>query len=224
MAEIITNTDVKNYLGISGTTYDTLLTTLIGYGEGLMAKMADRRDDTSGMVGTGAYWGSGSHTEKRPGALHQTITLRYWPVTVVSSVTIYSSSGSNVDLGSYLYRIDADQKTLRFLGQQQVAWDAGFSPPDYPMFINTINTEKAYPYTQITYTGGFSTIPADLKAAAVELVSQMFLRRQRDRTLSSETLGNHSWTANPGGFNEWLENEFKTVWMANYMGIGAGYI
>ena len=225
-AELTSVTLVKSQLGITASTYDTILGTLSINAERLMANMVDRRDDSSGMVGTTSSWLSASHTQNIPGAIWNAVQLRYWPVTTITSVLIYTSVSSSTTLGSYLYRIDQDTRTLRFLGQQPVAWDGGFIAADYPYAVQTIQTVNSYPYTAVAYTGGFTagSIPDDLEQAATELTCQMFLRRKRDASLQSETLGKYSYTAgDPKGWADYLDT-FRETWMMNYMGIGGGVV
>jgi len=224
--ELCTVADVKSVLGISASTYDTVIGTCIAFAERYMANLCDRRDDSTGMVGMGPTWLSSVRTETRTGALQETITLRYWPVTTLTSVTIYSSTSSNVAVSTGSYRLDQNARTIRFLGRRQIAWDAGFMPTDSPFAVEPIDTQRAFPYTQIVYTGGFTagSVPDDLKMAAIELSRQIFMRRNRDSTLASETLGNYSWSANPIGFKDWLSAEFAPLWMGNYLGIGGGYV
>ena len=90
-AELTSVTLVKSQLGITASTYDTILGTLSINAERLMANMVDRRDDSSGMVGTTSSWLSASHTQNIPGAIWNAVQLRYWPVTAVSSVLIYTA-------------------------------------------------------------------------------------------------------------------------------------
>lgn len=224
--ELCTVAEVKSVLGISATTYDTVIATSIAFAEKYMANMCDRRDDSTGMVSTGPTWLSSVHTENRPGALQETITLRYWPVTTLTSVSIVSALSTTVALSTASFRVDQNARTLRFLGRRQTAWDAGMMPTDSPYAVEPIDTNRAYPYTAIVYTGGFTagSVPADLSMAAIELARQIFQRRQRDTTLSSETLGNYSWSGNPTGFKDWLDGEFRQTWMGNYLGIGGGVV
>lgn len=225
-AELTSTSLVKSQLGITSSTYDTIIGTLSVNAERLMANMCDRRDDSAGMVGTTSSWLSATHTQNIPGAIWNALQLRYWPCTAVTSVAIYTSVTSSVTLGSYLYRVDQDTKTLRFLGQQPVAWDGGFIAADYPYAVQTIQTQNSYPYTSVVYTGGFTggSIPGDLSQAATELTCQMFLRRKRDNSLTGETLGKYSYTAaDIKGWGDYLEM-FKQTYLMNYLGVGGGVV
>ena len=46
----------------------------------------------------------------------------------------------------------------------------------------------------VYYTGGYTTIPADLAQACVELVMQMYHQIEEDPNLKSESLDGHSWS------------------------------
>ena len=224
---LCTLAQVKTHLGITATTYDTILTAMINAAERQLGLWCDRRDESSGMSSGNAVsmWLSGTHTEKRPGALKETITARYWPVTSITSVIVYSSGSSSYTLGTYLYRIDDDQRTIRYMGQQAIAWDAGLIPADYPFNVAPIQTERAYPYTQITYAGGFTagSVPPELSQAAMELVKFIFNARGRDWSLVSENLGDYSYTTLAGMMAEYREM-FINLSLKPYLGIGGGVV
>jgi hypothetical protein len=58
----------------------------------------------------------------------------------------------------------------------------------------------------VEYTGGYSTIPADVEAACLQLVQWMYKQTRRDPGLSSERLGDYQWTAKAdSGFMKELE-------------------
>lgn len=213
--ELCTVSEVKTRLDITATTWDSLIGQMILEAEGMMADWADRRDDSTGMVGTGPRWLSGVHTETLPGALRAEHQLRYWPVTSVSSVTVVTSTVSSTTVATNLYRIDADQVRVRFIGTWQVAWEAGLTPSGLyagQQSPGPIETVYAYPYTQITYTGGFTagSVPASLKSAAIRLTAAMFQARARDGTLLSEKLGDYSYTVDPHAWaiyqHDFIEN------------------
>jgi len=214
--ELCTVAEVKTRLDITATTWDSLIGQMILEAEGMMADWADRRDDSTGMVGTGPRWLSGVHTETLPGALRAEHQLRYWPVTSVSSVTVVTSTVSSTTVATNLYRIDADQVRVRFIGTWQVAWEAGLTPSGLyagQQSPGPIETVYAYPYTQITYTGGFTagSVPASLKSAAIRLTAAMFQARARDGTLLSEKLGDYSYTVDPHAWAIYQQDFIENV-------------
>lgn len=227
MAELSSISLVKSQLGISVTTWDTELLAILNSAETMIADWCDRRDNSAGMLGTESRWVSAAHTENLPGALQASVGLRFWPVTAITSVTVVGSSISSVALNSTTYRIDSDQRTLRMLGSYQDAWLVGLMdhpPPAAPNIAYQINTNNAYPYTAIVYTGGFnsSAIPTSLSQAAIELTSRMFQKRKRDSSLTGEGIGNYHWTsAGPGAWQEY-KDEFCATYLSAYAGIGGG--
>ena len=228
LPELATVSGVKSQLGITVSTYDTALGTILNAAETIIAEWCDRRDNSSGMVGTESRWISAAHTEQFTGALQPALGLRFWPVTAITSVSIVGSSGTTTALSSILYRIDADQRTVRFAGSYAVAWESGIMAqmyPNAPMDLRQINTSNAYPYTSIIYTGGFGsgTVPLSLQQAAIELASRMFQRASRDVLLTGETLGNYSWTAQAGQWQAY-KDEFQSTFLAPFMGIGGGVV
>lgn len=214
--ELCTVADVKTRLGISETTWDALLGQMILEAEGLMADWADRRDDSAGMVGTGPRWLSGVHTEKRPGALRSQHQLRYWPVTSISSVTVVTSTVASTSVASNLFKIEDDAVRVSFIGTWQLSWEAGLTPSGLyagQQSPGPIETTYAYPYTQITYTGGFTagSVPAALKSAAIRLTVAMFQAKDRDGSLLSENFGDYSYTTDPHAWSNFQQDFIENV-------------
>lgn len=212
--ELIQVSDVQTRLGITGS--DALIGQIILEAEGMMADWADRRDASVGMVGTGPRWLSGVFTETLPGALRSVQQLRYWPVTAISGVTVVTSTVSSTAVAPNLYRIDNDQVRVRFIGTWQVAWEAGLTPSGLyagQQSPGPIETSYAYPYTQITYTGGFTagSVPPALTSAAIRLACMMFQTAKRDLTLTGENFGDYSYTADPHAWTLFQEDFINNV-------------
>lgn len=233
LPELATVAGVKSQLGITVTTFDTAIGTILNAAETMIADWCDRRDNSAGMVGTESRWISASHTEQFTGALQPCLGLRFWPVTAIASVSVVGSGSTSVALQSTSYRIDKDQRTVRLLGTPQAAWETGMVAMAYPTLPPTssgwyaqIDTANAYPYTEVVYTGGFGagTVPLSLQQAAIELASRMYQRASRDILLTGETLGNYSWSGQSLGQFQAYKDEFMSVFLGSFAGIGGGYI
>lgn len=226
MPELSSITNVKSQLGITVTTWDTELTAILNAAEVMIADWCDRRDNSAGMVATESRWISATHTENIPGALQRSVALRFWPVTAITSVTVYGANSTSSVVSSSTYRIDADQRTLKFGGSYQAGWELGLvSFQNIPPYMQPIDPlGGAYPYTAVVYTGGFGsgTVPLSLQQAAIELTSRIFQKRKRDTTLTGESLGEYSWTG--GGAGQWQEykDEFMATYLSAYAGVGGG--
>lgn len=100
---------------------------------------------------------SRSHTEIRDGSGRSELLVRQWPVTALTSVHIDSarSFGAETEVTSSCY-FDGDAGLIYY--------DSGFG--------------SARRSVQVVYIGGYTTIPSDLKEAAVELVAWLWHRQR----------------------------------------------
>lgn len=55
----------------------------------------------------------------------------------------------------------------------------------------------------VQYTAGFETVPADLEQACIEIAADLYRERKQDKTITSESLGDYSYTQ--AGVAELLE-------------------
>lgn len=189
-------------MGITSTTDDTLISELIERAEYRIRRVCGK--------GTGLF-ASGSRTEKFPGYGVPVLYLTHRPVTAITSVIAYSSSTSSSTLDSTTYRINDEATAVMLWDWTDVAWDVG--GPDYSVRgalwrPYTGRDKSAYPYTQVIYTGGYSTIPDDLEDAAVWLTAQLYHGRTIKAGLQSENLGNYGYTRAQGE-NDAIDNELR---------------
>src|SRR5690606_576362 len=110
---LCTNTQVKDYLGVTGSTDDTLITALIARAQAMMERHCNR------------VFESAEYTEVPSGGA-ATSRLRHTPVTEVASVSVRSASGDATALDSSTYRADADTGILSILSSD----DRYFTTPD----------------------------------------------------------------------------------------------
>lgn len=209
---------VKDWLGIANavTTYDTRLTRVLSAAEAKIRNAAGRPD---GWLNTTA------HVEKFETVTANAVSLRYDPVTVISTVSFVFASGSTQALASGNYRIDDSSSILRVETDSLSTWTGGFWPsaplpvPPYQWAPDT--TSRAYPYLQVRYIGGYAagSIPADLEQAAVVVAASMAKQQGIDPNMKSETLGNYSYTfASPVEMNAWIDDQ-----LAPYLRVCKGY-
>lgn len=169
--------DVKTYLGITSATTDAVLTALVGNASAFIERYCNR------------VFEQASYTETRNGNGADAIYLRNTPIVSVQSVSVDGTSiPAAPDTVSYGYIFDTHKVYLR--GDARVnpitpGIFAGY-PPRFQRGIQNI---------VIAYTAGFTTIPADVNQACVELVAYKFSRR--DRTgMKNEVLAQQT-----GGFD-----------------------
>lgn len=195
MASLISIAEYKVWAGISGTAQDALLTVLVDAVSAEVRRWCDR-NLTNGFE-------SASRTERYSGMGEQTIQLTEWPVASITSVTVYTADGTAEVLDSSTYRVNGDSGVLSRIDPKRARFpvtafgsvDATFSTQ--PWF------EEGFDNVQVVYTGGYSTIPADLKMACYRLTDLAYSARGRNFALASESLGQYSYSnANPKATNE----------------------
>ena len=191
---LTTSTAYKAYAGITATTWDTLLGTLVAAAQAMVEVYCGR---PAGGFET-ATW-----TQARNGNGAESIWVPCWPVTTLTSVTEILSDGSTQALDSTTYRIGqrgeiarTGVSRARFGG---VATSAGNWPGEYadggvgfgpePSFCEGRNNYS------IVYVGGYASnaIPANLVTAIWMLVDILFARRGKDPALSGESIEGYSY-------------------------------
>lgn len=187
MASLISISEYKTYAGISGTSFDAQLTILVNWASAYIRRMTGR-NLTDGFE-------SKSRTETYDGTGNQSIQLNENPVTTITSVTRVNDDGSTYVYDSTAYRVDADTGILYALTtvNQRFIPDTEFRPQDayfgaYPIWPEGFNN------ISVVYTGGYATIPDDLKGAMYQLVDLLFANIRRDPTMLSENLGGYAYT------------------------------
>lgn len=189
MAALVTTSEYKTYAGITGSGEDTLLGVLIDAASAAARRACDR-NETNGFEST-------ERTETYDGKDSANIQLNEWPVSLVTSVTIVGDDGSTTVLSSSDYRIKPASGVLYMLGAARGRF-AVYSPyyqtyvaegfgerPNFPRGIENVS---------VVYTGGWATIPADLKMAIYRIVDILYAERRKDPGIQSESLGQYSYT------------------------------
>lgn len=72
--------------------------------------------------------------------------------------------------------------------------DYGVNPTLGEIYLSD-GFDPGYQNVYVNYTAGYSTIPDDLGAIALEMVAEVYRESERDPTLRSEKLGDYTWVA-----------------------------
>lgn len=186
MASLISISEYKVWAGISGTAQDALLTVLVDAVSMEVRRMCDR-DLTNGFE-------SASRTERYDGTGEQTIQLVEWPVSSITSVKVYTAGGSYDTLDADTYRVNGDSGLLSRIDPVL----ARFPTDAFGTIESTFSVQPWFPAgfdnIEVVYTGGYATIPADLKMACYRLTDLAYAARGRNFGLQSESLGGYSYT------------------------------
>jgi len=166
-------------------------------------------------VGVGTIWSSGTRTEYLTGELSDGLMLKWTPITAVASVTLITSNGVTSDYTLTDLTVDgieiADLGTVNArVGRLQLRagvrlWDSQYAAARTAR-VTAPNFGEGRNRIKVVYTGGYSTVPDDLKLAALELCKSVYSAKSINATLQSESLGNYSYTNQTGG--EVTQSEF----------------
>lgn len=198
MPELTTTAKVQAVMFPGGTTPDTtFIDNCLLRAEAEIRNLCGRPD---------GWTNTASHTETFPGVqINGRLVLRNDPVTAITTVKIFASSGNSSTISSSLYRIDTDASMLLFIPGVQggLAYATVFTnaldvsaytnPPTPPDDLGI-----AYPYTEVVYTGGYgaSSIPVDLEQIANEFTAALYYR-------SRGVAGNHFFDMSVEDFRAW---------------------
>lgn len=183
---IITTSEYKTYAGITATTWDTFLGVIIPAAQAMAESVTGRKFD------------SATFTERYEGPIdNNTIQLRSWPVTSITSVKFYTSPTEYTTLSSDNYTVDTKTGILYMPGSGQsdtltYVYNAGFlNTPDIGVSPSFQVGTFAY---EVVYVAGYSSYPADLQYAMYRLVDAMFAARRADPNMKAESIGAYSYT------------------------------
>ena len=209
---IATAANVKEWLGISGSTYDTAIDNFGTRAEARIAKMCNRPDG----------FASDTKTEYFDGEIADRVVLTYTPVTSVSSVQLLSQGSVVETIQSTYYSYNADDGVLAldtsyvaryFGGAYLYGNDRGTADGSRRSMPNL---SSGYRNVKVVYTGGYTTYPEDLKQAVIEYTAFMFRARSLNPALTSHTLGQHTVVMNPEGLRV-FEDYLTETYLRDYI-------
>lgn len=196
---LTTTAKVKAYLGITDSSEDTLIDDWILAAQAQIERYCNRVFD------------SASFTEYFDGNLKQSVVVRNPPVTTLTSVSYRKDNDEWTAYASTLHDFDANSGVVFFVTGGEEAFLAGLEGrlPRFPQGKKGV---------RVVYTGGYSSIPADLSQACIELVAKIrggnaAQRSARASGLQSESLGYESRTwgqMNAAEQFDWLTNHVGT--------------
>jgi len=186
MSNLITTSEYKTWANITTTAYDSIIGTIVS-GVSTEIRRWCGRDLTSGFE-------SATRTEKYDGNNEQTINLIEWPVSSVTSVKVYASDGTYETLDTTSYRVDATGGVLSRVDPIK----ARYPVTAFGTVQATFSVQPWFPdgfdNIEVVYTGGYATIPDDLKMAAFRMADLHFSARGRNMGIQNESLGQYSYS------------------------------
>ena len=137
---------------------------------------------------------STSRTERYDGNDEQTIQLIEWPVTSITSVTLYTAGGDTEVLDADTYRVNGDSGVLSRIDPKMGRFPVTAFGTVNATFSVQPWFDQGFDNVEVVYTGGYATIPADIKMACYRLTDLAYAARGRNMGIQSESLGGYSYT------------------------------
>ena len=172
--------DLKEFLGIADTTTseDDKLEMILS-GVDAAVKRYCNRDLESRTYSSELYSGHG----------HDILYLKQRPLTAVSSL--------KVAVGGYGGVGNSDAFTADTAWTQNTDYILGSTDEDEHNMAEIIAIRTNFPAgkrnVQVTYTAGYTTVPADIKLAVLQLCAAIRSTAKQGHTLQSERLGDYSY-------------------------------
>ena len=184
---ITTLARTKLRLGITLTSQDALLTMLLEQAEAFVARTVSCSLDSPPVQATEFYDGNN----------RQELPLRRWPVTAVASVYVHSAGAAGQDADPFPADTLLDPETQYYLDLQPggtvsrsgllmrrgSAWPGRSVSTGYL----TPSVVKGQGNLKVTYTAGWTTIPADLELVVQRLVAIELAQQFTGRAVQSES-------------------------------------
>lgn len=188
MPNLVTVAQIKDYLGITGSTYDTLLGDLGDRAEAYINDLCNRPDG----------FGQDQWEEYLSGTGTSSVFVSNTPIDTNQSFEVFVD-GTAVDADSYTVNPNTGEIRLKSSApslSQYANWgysgQFGTIPPTDRGFL------PAFPEgllnVSVIYTGGYQTVPANLQQAVILASKVLWDSRKRDSGVASETLGDYSYT------------------------------
>jgi len=215
--DFITATQVKSYLGITSTDYDTILATLCLAGKKKIYNLCNRPD--------GFF--TGTWTQVNDGEQADRLVLTNTPITSITSISLIGYGGASTAIDSSTYTFNPLNGVVGFRDSVQGRFYNGWPSPgrDYaPMDGWRTGSENfGYGFRNVStvYVGGYTNdaaLPEDLVQGATEYVAWMFRMRTRDPSLKSENLGHYGYTnADGASLAAAFQDYIVTTYLRDYI-------
>jgi hypothetical protein len=182
---LATVANYKAWAGINGTGSDAAITLMLAQAEASVRRYAGR-DMTNGFE-------SANRTETYNGDGGSVLQLREWPITTLTSVEERDRAGTWTTLDADEYRVDTRTGQLYRLGATWGRIVSDFVGGGNNPAFGVSPAWSADPASvRVTYTGGYSTIPADIVAVVYMLIDYKLANAGGNPSATSETIGVYS--------------------------------
>lgn len=180
---LTTVANVKTKLGISSSTHDTVLTSLVAQVDAMISKWLGRNIEEA------------EYTEYPDGYSSKRIRLKQQPAVEIESVRV--DALRLFTASSTLLVADVDYKLVNgMLYRLNGVWP---STRENRWGLLADAQVPSNGLIQVVYTAGYDPVPADVTLAADMLAVKLFRLRKKGEVMSSESLEDYSYSRNDVG-------------------------
>ena len=190
---LCTATEFKAWRGVTGSDYDSVITTLIASSQAEIERLTGR---------TEGGFESASFTEVLDGNGSQQIKVSNGPITAITSITVGNSDPATLSADSYTFKGRVISR-LPFDGGGSLTTRDGWGDP-LPIGGRSPCFAEGVQNVTVVYTGGYATVPDDLKQVCYEFVAHQLDSRGQDFGKQAAAVGNTNYTyRSPADFKEY---------------------
>lgn len=180
---LCTAAEFKAWRGVTGTDWDTLIGDLIDSAQAEIERLCGR---------TAGGFESASFTEVFDGDGSQTLRVSNGPISSITSITVGNSDPVTLSADSYTFK-DRTISRLPFNGGGSFVSRDGWGDP-LPIGSRSPCFDEGVQNVTVVYTGGYATVPDDLKQVCYEFVAHALDSRGQDFGKQASVTGNTQYT------------------------------
>lgn len=208
---------VKQQLGITVTTFDSELTTIIEQAEDWILRRCNF-DPAEFDVG-------GEYTEYFDGNQSDRVVLTYVPISGTPVVKLLGYGSEEITVSTNLYTYDPNSGVLAFKQTEVGRWlyGLGYGTGNMdqlnPGRIPGLNFGWGFRNVKVTYAGteyAGGVVPPSLARAAQEMSVWMYRAKRDDPSIQSEKLGDYQYSRGLDGFQT-MFTYIENTWLSTFI-------
>ena len=190
---LCTTAEFKTWRGVTGSDWDTAIGVLIASSQAEIERLCGR---------TAGGFESASFTEVFDGDGSQTLRVSNGPISSITSITVGNSDPVTLSADSYTFK-DRTISRIPFNNPGAFVNRSGWGDI-LPIASRSPCFDEGVQNVTVVYTGGYATVPDDLKQVCYEFVAHQLDSRGQDFGKQAAAVGNTNYTyRSPADFKEY---------------------
>ena len=180
---LCTTAEFKTWRGVTGSDWDTAIGVLIASSQAEIERLCGR---------TAGGFESASFTEVFDGDGSQTLRVSNGPISSITSITVGNSDPVTLSADSYTFK-DRTISRIPFNNPGAFVNRSGWGDI-LPIASRSPCFDEGVQNVTVAYTGGYATVPDDLKQVCYEFVAHYLDSRGQDFGKQAAVTGNTQYT------------------------------